>query len=179
MDEMIPFLRAVAENPGDDAPRLVFADWLNENGHPERAEFIRTQVDLARMDPTDEGYVEATARMYRCGVLTDEAKFPFFDHLPTGKCRIAFRRGFIDAIDAANADVIDTSGFDLIPLQALHAGEKLMGEFKRFTKLRWLQYHGRDAAPAGLLEALGPDGWFKNLEELCLPYLDTPAWRRA
>ena len=36
-----PFLRAICENPADDAPRLVYADWLDENGDPDRAEFIR------------------------------------------------------------------------------------------------------------------------------------------
>src|SRR5207248_690173 len=41
------FLRAIAANPDDDAPRLIFADWLEENGDPERAEFIRTQCALA------------------------------------------------------------------------------------------------------------------------------------
>ena len=43
-----PFLRAISEAPDDDAPRLVFADWLDENSEPERAEFIRLQVRLAR-----------------------------------------------------------------------------------------------------------------------------------
>ena len=34
-------LRAVCENPRDDTPRLIYADWLEENGQPERAAFIR------------------------------------------------------------------------------------------------------------------------------------------
>jgi uncharacterized protein (TIGR02996 family) len=38
------FLRAVIESPDDDTPRLVCADWLEENGDPARAEFIRLQV---------------------------------------------------------------------------------------------------------------------------------------
>jgi uncharacterized protein (TIGR02996 family) len=40
------FLRAICEQPADDAPRLVFADWLDENGESERAEFIRVQCKL-------------------------------------------------------------------------------------------------------------------------------------
>ena len=43
------FLQAVSEGPDDDAPRLVYADWLEEHGRPERADFIRTQVELARL----------------------------------------------------------------------------------------------------------------------------------
>ena len=47
------FLAAVAEAPEDDAPRLVFADWLEENGQPERAELIRLQCRLAATDRYD------------------------------------------------------------------------------------------------------------------------------
>ena len=38
--------------PEEDAVRLVFADWLEENGEPDRAEFIRVQVELQAM-PTE------------------------------------------------------------------------------------------------------------------------------
>jgi uncharacterized protein (TIGR02996 family) len=41
-------LAAIIECPGDDALRLIFADWLEENGDPERGEFIRVQMELAR-----------------------------------------------------------------------------------------------------------------------------------
>ena len=43
-----PFLRAICAAPDDDAPRLVFADYLDETGDPERAEFIRLQIQFAR-----------------------------------------------------------------------------------------------------------------------------------
>lgn len=37
------FLKAIIENPTDDAPRLIYADWLEERGDAEQAEFIRLQ----------------------------------------------------------------------------------------------------------------------------------------
>src|SRR3954454_17897246 len=43
------FLAAICRSPDDDAPRLVLADWLEEHGDPERAEFIRIQCLLARL----------------------------------------------------------------------------------------------------------------------------------
>src|SRR5262245_26047775 len=46
-------LKAVFENPGDDAPRLVYADWCEECGDPDRAEFTRVQIELARMPDGD------------------------------------------------------------------------------------------------------------------------------
>lgn len=41
-------LRAIAESPADDAPRLVLADWLAEHDRPHWAEAVREQVCLAR-----------------------------------------------------------------------------------------------------------------------------------
>jgi uncharacterized protein (TIGR02996 family) len=43
MTEREALFRAVCENPDDDTARLVFADWLQEHGEEERAEFIRLQ----------------------------------------------------------------------------------------------------------------------------------------
>src|SRR5262245_43842779 len=34
--------RAVLDHPGEDTPKLVYADWLDENGQPELAARIRT-----------------------------------------------------------------------------------------------------------------------------------------
>jgi uncharacterized protein (TIGR02996 family) len=45
--------RAVVADPHDDAPRLVFADWLEEHGQPPRAEFIRVQCRLAALEEDD------------------------------------------------------------------------------------------------------------------------------
>jgi len=42
------FIRRIAEAPDDDTPRLVYADWLDEHGDPDRAEFIRVQCELAK-----------------------------------------------------------------------------------------------------------------------------------
>lgn len=48
------FLQSIVENPDDDTPRLIFADWLEENGQGERAEFVRVQCELAK--PCRLGY---------------------------------------------------------------------------------------------------------------------------
>jgi uncharacterized protein (TIGR02996 family) len=49
------FIRAIVENPFDDAPRLIFADWLEEHGDAARAEFIRVQCEVARMVEPEKG----------------------------------------------------------------------------------------------------------------------------
>ena len=43
------FLQAIREAPTDDAPRLIYADWLEEHGQADRAEFIRVQCRLSRI----------------------------------------------------------------------------------------------------------------------------------
>ena len=40
-------LRAILENPDEDTPRLMYADWLDEHDDAARAEFIRLQCKLA------------------------------------------------------------------------------------------------------------------------------------
>lgn len=43
-DEEMDFIRKILESPDDDAPRLVFADWLEEQGKDHAAEMLRKQV---------------------------------------------------------------------------------------------------------------------------------------
>ena len=45
-------LKAILKNPACDTARLVYADWLQENGEGDRAEFIRLQVGLSKVDET-------------------------------------------------------------------------------------------------------------------------------
>jgi uncharacterized protein (TIGR02996 family) len=58
------FLQRIRAYPDDDTPRLIFADWLEEQGErmpgaTDRARFIRVQVALARLE------VEESADPYR------------------------------------------------------------------------------------------------------------------
>src|SRR5947209_17585824 len=41
IDDRPALLRAVTANPDDEAPRLVFADWLEEHGEPDAAAALR------------------------------------------------------------------------------------------------------------------------------------------
>ena len=66
MTDGAALLRAVIAQPAEDTPRLVYADWLDENGDPDRAAFVRGQCALAGMEPWDDGY---TALDVRCRQL--------------------------------------------------------------------------------------------------------------
>jgi uncharacterized protein (TIGR02996 family) len=45
------FIEDIVADPDDDTPRLIFADWLDEHGEEERAEFIRLQCEYAGLEP--------------------------------------------------------------------------------------------------------------------------------
>ncbi len=61
MSDREAFVAAIAANPADDLPRLVFADWLDEHGDPERAEFIRTQIRWHHADTVERKALDARA----------------------------------------------------------------------------------------------------------------------
>ena len=61
-------LAAVRAAPDDDLPRLVLADWLEENGEGERAEFIRWQCEWAKRRAVDAPLLTLqAARLFVCG----------------------------------------------------------------------------------------------------------------
>jgi uncharacterized protein (TIGR02996 family) len=65
------FLQTIIDNPDDDVPRLILADWLDEQGDP-RGMFIRIQCQLAQLahgDPQAEALRAEEKRLY--GPATD------------------------------------------------------------------------------------------------------------
>jgi len=51
MTDRDALLAAIHADPDADTARLVYADWLQENGQPERGDFIRAQIEAVRSDP--------------------------------------------------------------------------------------------------------------------------------
>jgi len=59
MSDRDALMRTICDHPDDDVPRLVFADWLEENGDADHAALIRTQIGLEKLREWEPGYVEA------------------------------------------------------------------------------------------------------------------------
>ena len=92
MNERDAFLRAICENPDDDTPRLVFADWLQEHGEEERAEFIRVQCEAARLT-ADDGRRDELVR--RASEIQGRFGKRWLDELPVpDKEHIGWTEGF-------------------------------------------------------------------------------------
>ena len=63
------FLQSIRETPDDDAPRLIYADWLEEHGDARaaaRAEFIRLQCQRARLPAYDPRRQDLLDRERNC-----------------------------------------------------------------------------------------------------------------
>lgn len=66
-DDGLALLRTVAAEPEEDSPRLVFADWCQENGQWDRAEFIRLEIEIARsplIGTRENGYKVVITKEY-------------------------------------------------------------------------------------------------------------------
>jgi uncharacterized protein (TIGR02996 family) len=57
MSDADRFLWTILDAPDDDAPRLVFADWLEDHGESAHAEFIRLQCALAGHPEEDDQWL--------------------------------------------------------------------------------------------------------------------------
>jgi uncharacterized protein (TIGR02996 family) len=122
------FLRAIADHPDDDGPRLVCADWLDEQGDP-RGEFIRVQRELAGLpvppaewtlqgndrwvalrqreralfaDHADDWFRSLRA-LFGLDVLLSCADIEPADALDYRACMV-IRRGFVEEVTASAAD---------------------------------------------------------------------------
>jgi uncharacterized protein (TIGR02996 family) len=84
-------LSAVADDPDEDAPRLVLADWLEEHDDPARAEFIRVQCTLARLP---EGDVRQQVLSERQDELLERHAADWRAGAPSG-WEVAFERGLL------------------------------------------------------------------------------------
>jgi uncharacterized protein (TIGR02996 family) len=88
------FLTAICEAPQDDAVRLVFSDWLEENGEPERAEFIRLQIARATLPadaPRNDAAQERESALLAAHLETWKQELPRW----VQKEPIEFVRGFV------------------------------------------------------------------------------------
>lgn len=118
---------AILADPDDDLVRLAYADWLDEQGRAERAEFIRVQIELAAGLPGPEELTIGTPLdgdpRHNCRSCL---RMPAGDHcrhhrlkireaalllthagewfpLPGKTFHASPRRGFIDEVEAGSA----------------------------------------------------------------------------
>jgi uncharacterized protein (TIGR02996 family) len=125
MNDRTALLDAIIRNPDEDAPRLIYADWLDEHapdrtpspaaGPSARAEYIRIQCQLARFPFDDPDYPEWLERQddladWLNSHTPDEQKrpaipdtFDWWGEFDGGEYR-SFDRGFPSEIEFSEYD---------------------------------------------------------------------------
>jgi uncharacterized protein (TIGR02996 family) len=100
MPDANAFLRAIVDDPDDDAPRLVYADWLEENGDQPRAEFIRVQCALTAR--AGEESPDLRHLHERDEDLRNRHAAEWTPRIPPLRrsLRVVFRRGFVEEVTA-------------------------------------------------------------------------------
>jgi uncharacterized protein (TIGR02996 family) len=106
MNDEAALLRAIGGHPDEDTPRLMYADWLDEHGRAERAEYIRVQIARQRKLATGEDDAQLYNReveLYR----THAAQW-LYELMPPGyeAAIVAGERGFF-AKARANSDAVE------------------------------------------------------------------------
>lgn len=92
------FLKDILAHPDDDAPRLIFADWLEEQGDTSsvaRAEFIRVQCCLVTGELPSQQRNELVRRQNR---ILDQWDKEWVRPIRRVVKNWEYRRGFIDEV---------------------------------------------------------------------------------
>jgi uncharacterized protein (TIGR02996 family) len=134
------FLHSIIESPEDDAPRLIYADWLEERGDPRRAEFIRLQCRLAGMAEGDPARADLLDREWELLTVYRQrwqpqatsvlAKYPFGS---------AFLRGFLARLNLPAAVLLENGDelFRTYPLEELRIRD-VGGQLAEIARRPWL-----------------------------------------
>jgi len=83
------FIRAIVDAPNDDAPRLIYADWLDERGDP-RGEYLRAETEWAKPWRERE-QPKYSAHVWDLATLLDPIWVARVSRPPKGVCLDRFR----------------------------------------------------------------------------------------
>jgi uncharacterized protein (TIGR02996 family) len=146
VDAGAALLAAIINDPDEVASRLVYADWLDENGDPERAEFIRIQCRLADL-PADAP--ERPSLAAREKELLDSHGKRWAAPLDGLVHQPLFRRGFVESVSVSGDRSFArglTEAVALAPIRSLEIGSQdvngrhLHVAAPAMTRLRRLQF---------------------------------------
>jgi len=112
-------LNGIAADPAADLPRLVYADWLEEHGQDLRAEFIRIQCEIAKLEVGPRAVIDRNVHLWRRqqelldGHMDKLLKGVPFVPRPGQVPGVRFVRGFLDEIEL-NHEELSEQGESLL-----------------------------------------------------------------
>jgi uncharacterized protein (TIGR02996 family) len=122
MNDENALLRAIAAHPDEDTPRLAFADYLEEHGNPDRAAFIRGQVELARLS---EDSLHRREVAFKCRQLLDAHEEEWLEPRDAFSFDWHWSRGFVDTLTTSPPDLDhqDSALFRVYPFRRVWVWE--------------------------------------------------------
>lgn len=131
------FLSAIAANPDDENARLIYADWLDEQGDPQ-GEFIRIQIERTKPDTSPERWEELTARENEL-YLQHKKKWTA-ELKKLGVSDFGFRRGLIETI-GLNVKYLDNGPaiLDACPTIRSISFREIKSDVPKFVQSEWLR----------------------------------------
>jgi len=158
------FVQSIVEHPADDAPRLIYADWLQERGDAEsaaRAEFIRLQCLLEHATEADPCRPAWQARMDE---LLGQHGRAWSQGVRGRVSWYGFRRGFIAEVRLTGDQLLAHAEalFRQQPLEAvtvLAGGDQVerLADCPYLPRVQRLEFRGHHPGDAGVrrLDAAG------------------------
>jgi uncharacterized protein (TIGR02996 family) len=139
------FLRDVLDQPEEDAPRLIYADWLTDQLAADKAargDFIRLQCQRAALPPDDPDGPEMQALERQ---LLAEHQLAWLGELGEEIERCEFHRGFVEGVTMTASAFLARieEVYALGPIRRLHLREAasllgLLGSCERLATLTHL-----------------------------------------
>ena len=118
-DDEVALLRTIRDHPDADLPRLVYADWLDDRGDEDRAEFIRLQIDRYRSSAIDPAARRGIG--WREYEILLKHELAWKAELPPGfRTGAAFRRGLIHRASCRGRDLFSVTARTMVaPIEVL------------------------------------------------------------
>ncbi|MFQ3648763.1 MAG: TIGR02996 domain-containing protein [Gemmataceae bacterium] len=148
-------LRAILDDPDDDVSRLVYADWLAENGDEARGQLIRVQVEAARLAPSRlpadrQRFAECTAQ---ASSLLVQNQSRWLAELPqvkgqhwlvpaVSKTGPIFQRGFVNYVACNSWELFQEYGpalFAQTPIERLSIRLEKVTQLRALAQTPWLR----------------------------------------
>lgn len=103
------FLYAIINQTDDDTVRLVYADWLEERGDRERADFIRIQIELKTLNVNEDSRRRTLIAKEKILLSKNQDEWlkPFQGLVNS----VEFHRGFVENVTMEDTQFIEQSDF--------------------------------------------------------------------
>jgi len=155
MNDGDALLKAILAHPEEDTPRLIYADWLQENGQHDRAEFIRLMcrpnmphVTLKRVERGTSGWdITSGPAGVVCNTKMNDVARRITAYLLPFVTELTIHRGFVMRVACTIYDwtmygdsILAAHPIRSVTLPFTHAllrDRRYCGQYRQWLYYRW------------------------------------------